>query len=322
MGWFLSRKKSQASSKRRGGGKRSASKTQNPGWDPQRTLAWLKIAGSAAVVLALAVGWLYGRSALMGYVNHTHGQTPKPVDVELADPPAWMSPGTKLRLKERVASALAADPLDRKTLAQAGTNLLSDPVIRSAQVRRVSGGRLRIEQADYRQPVAIIEARDGYHLVGPKGTRLSLNPYYHHQVQPLGLPLILQVESAPPRGPGQRWQGEDVQAALSVIRLLRDKRYYDQITAVDASQRDSRGRLRLMLHTDDGQIAWGFPPGRERAIEPKPAQKLANLEQVARQHRGSIDAGGQRVSIYGPTPRIREAAVKNAQANPATHDTP
>jgi hypothetical protein len=320
MGLFLSRKNTQKGGRGgragKGSGKhaRSSKQAQSTQWQPHHTLQALKLAGFILLLLALVGGWVFGKAALTQYVSKYHAHEITAEDVALAEPPSWLSQGTRYRLKRRVASLMGTDPLEREQLHRAARNLLQDPVIRDGQVKRVSGGRLQIK-ADYRRPVAIIEARDGYHLVGPKGTRLSLNPYYHHQVKPLGLPLILQVESAPPRRPGQRWQGESVQAALSVIRLLDQQSYFDQIRAVDVSQRDDRGRLRLMLHTANGRIAWGFPPGKERAIEPKAAVKVERLRQLAKRHRGRIDAGGQWVSIYGPTIQKREPAVRSARSD-------
>jgi hypothetical protein len=316
MGLFLksqktARKTGKGRGKGKGGGKKTPT-TDGPGWDPRRTLALLKAAVAAGLVVAAGVGWYYGQGALKQYVSEAHAAEVTPDRVQLVDPPGWMTGGTRRRIRRRVAGPIDPDPLHATGLRQAHEALLADPVVRQGQVERLGEGQVRVI-ADYREPVAIIEARDGYHLVGPAGTRLSPDPYYEHQVSHLGLPLIQQVESAPPRDPGQRWDGRRVQAALSLIRLLSEAPYFNQIEAVDASQTDRQDRLRLVLRTEEGQITWGFPPGRERAIEPTAEVKLRRLRQLATRFHGEIDGGGQRIAINGATTQIR-APVQNAQA--------
>ena len=316
MGWFLSRK-SKSGKGKRGGNKRGGARQTRFEWDPERTKLAVKWSAGVLAVVGLVAGWHYGKQALVDYVSASRAAKVSPEDVTLVEAPSWVSQATRHRLRRRVAERISPDPMDGQSLRRAAAALHEDPLVRRGQVRRVGGGQVQVTAA-YRQPVAVIEARDGYHLVGPEGTRLSPTPYYAHQVSALGLPVIVRgrsgVRSAPPPA-GRRWQGEPVQAALSLVRLLREERYFDQIQQVNVSRRDERGRLRLVLHTDDGRIRWGFPPGRERAIEPAAEVKLGRLRQLAQAYHGNIDAGGQTIEIFGATTQTAAGEpIQSAQA--------
>ena len=313
MGWFLTQKS------RGGQGKRGSRGAGPPHWQPEHTVLSVKIALSLAAVALAGLGWIYGKAALKDYVSNRHRSVVTTDNVKLVEVPrAWHTKGTLARLRRRVAERVSPDPLDSASLGQAVRALEADPIVRSAQVKRGQRGRIRVD-ASYRLPTAIIEARDGYYLVDDAGTRLSLYPYGRHQLDagPLDrLPVIRRVDSAPPREPGQRWAGEAVQASLDLIELLRGKLNTDlfqQVEAIDATQRDSRDRLRLALITKRGRVEWGFPPGKERGIDQRPTVKLQRLRRLAKRYNGRIDADGKLVRIAGPRVKIRQLEIRNVQ---------
>ena len=122
----------------------------------------------------------------------------------------------------------------------------------------------------------------------------------------MGLVVVTGVSSSPPAVPGKVWPGADVQAGLSLVRLLSGESYMDKIHSFDVGQRDERGRLRLGLHTADGTVRWGLPPGQEHAIEPDAQVKLGWLRQLAQRDAG-LSTGGQIIDIYGPAvPGVRQ----------------
>ena len=46
-------------------------------------------------------------------------------------------------------------------------------------------------------------------------------------------------------------------------------------------------------------IRWGLPPGDEQTIEPDASVKKQWLANVYKTYRGSVDAGGKVVDVYG-----------------------
>jgi len=314
MGWFLTQRS-------RGGGrsKRGGSGGVAGWWDRQHTVLTVKLGLSLAAVSLAGVGWVASKGWLKDYVRRTHSQRIEAGDVTLIDVPrAWHTKATLDRLRRRAAKPIAADPLNNASLGRSVEALEADPIVRSAQVKRGHGGRIRVE-ASYRLPTAIIEARDGYYLVDDAGRRLSLYPYGRYQLDkgPLDrLPVIRRVDTAPPRDPGHRWDSEPVQAALSLIGLLRGELRPDlmrQVDAIDPTHRDSRGRIRLAIVTREGRIEWGFPPGKERGIDQRPTVKLDRLQRLAGRYDGQLVPAGHLARIAGPRLRLRELEVQNVQ---------
>jgi hypothetical protein len=309
MGWFLTSSKPRG---QRGGKARKSSRnaaTRKP-WNPQRTLVGLQALALGLAVVGVATAWRYGEQALCHYVARQAdaaarhraamgrvegGPEAQAVTVRLDDAPSWMSPRLRETLGELVRRVVDHDPMDQRCLATAVRVLNDNPWVLSVQrVERGPGGVVQV-RATYREPLAVIEARDGYHLVDAAAVRLP-DVYNREEVRSLGLPMVVGVESAPPSA-GRPWQGEQVEAALELARLLVNEPYVTQIRAIDAGQRDALGRVRLALLTDRGMVRWGLPPGSERGIEPDAAVKKRWLDQVYNRY-GSIDNGGNVVDIY------------------------
>lgn len=291
MGWFLTRKKATTSKRRK------PAVPVRPDWDPQRTLAAVRTLVSITVVVGLGAGWYYGQQHLRRYVSHHASVLVTPQQVDLVNAPPWMSPRLREEIQAQVAGRISPDPLDQSGLAQASAILRINPWVASVQqLHRVPSGRVQVV-AQYRQPIALVVHGEGYHLVDVQGVRLP-GVYQQSHVKALKLPVITGV-SATPGDPGRVWPGQDLQAGLSLVQLLGGESYMPQVSAIDVGQRDARGRIRLALHTHAGGVVhWGLPPGQEQAVESPAATKkrwIASLNQ----QRGSIDAGGKVVSLYG-----------------------
>ena len=288
MGWFLTGPK-----------KRKPKSTRKPAarqpWDPQRTWRGVQWMLGVCGVLAVVIGWRYADRGLRGYIARTQ-TTPVTVDhIQLADQPAWMSDGLSEDLRTMVAFELTADPLDAAGLQRAVLALRASPWVASVdRVERLPGGAARVV-ASYREPLALVEHRGAYYLVDREGVRLP-QVYRRDQATAVGLTPIEGVSAALPV-PGERWPGEEVPAALRLIGLLAGEHYFHQVKAVDTTERDTRGRLRLALRTDRATVRWGLPPGQEHSIEPPVATKLQWLEQVYRTY-GSIDDHGRNVDLF------------------------
>jgi len=307
MGWFSSKKKR---------GRRAkqsrwpiASPTQ---WDPQRTLARLKVLGVISCVACCVVVWYYTERQLSAYASvHGYALTPQR-RVELINAPSWMSKMLEMDLSQLVLDQAGGDPMDRHGLERAGAELAANPwVERVDRIWRLAHGRVMV-LAQYREPMAVIQGANGYHLVDARGIRLP-GLYLNHQLEQLDLPLIVGV-TALPSAEGRVWPGGDLQAGLSLQAMLADEPYKDQIRSYDVSGRDTRGRVHLVLHTDGGMVRWGLPPGHEQQIEPDAATKKSRLAWVNRQ-RGSIDAGGKVVDLFGAAVFVHRSSVEAHNLN-------
>ncbi len=307
MGWFLHRKKKKKPAR--------ASKARgNPAapkpWDPKRTLAAIKVLGVVTVVGLAVIVWQRGDEALRRYVNHSRAATVTPETVVLANAPVWMSEAVRMELTSAVAQRVAAQPL-KNTLPAAVAELRRQPWVAGVErVERKAGGVIEV-RADYRQPLAVVESRDGYHLVDGEGVGLP-GLYTWEQAEKLGMPVVVGVQAAPPRT-GMKWQGKELEAALSLIQLLAGEPYFQQIKAFNVSERDPRGRMRLVLHTESGMVRWGLPPGQEQSVEQDAATKVGWLRRL-NQSRGAIDAGGKVVEIYGASIQLSQPGIHGSSA--------
>jgi len=307
MSWFLP-------STRRKGGKRKSKPARKwadrSGGDEPAPGRWRRRAKVMAIVLAVggltAGAWLgYGplREQVAG--RRTAAAREQAPRVHLRELPAWMRRGEARRIAGRVAELAGDNPLDRQALADAADYLQAEAwVKRVNHVRRRADGTIEVH-ADWRQPVALVGARDGYHLISASGVRLP-GVYDHSQLADLGLTAITGVQAAPPLQ-GRAWPGEDVQAGLKMVKLLAGQRFGDQVRGVDVTNYAGRADAdypHISLVTAEGMVRWGRAPGEAGIYEPNVPEKLDMLRRVAARYDGRIDAGGQTVDVYLDTPLI------------------
>ena len=304
MGWFL---RANTGGKSRRGGSRSRSKRKSsapPKLERHHKIAALKAAGWALLIGSLVSGWVWGKPALRAQVAETRAAKPR---LDLGRTPGWMSKQILRQLHTTVRPTLGANPFDRLSLQATAANLQASPwVHRVHRVIRRPDGRLEV-RAEYREPAALIEARDGYHLVDNQGIRLPLI-YKAETARKMGLPVLQGVEKAPPRA-GRLWGGGDVQAGLRLALLVDGQSWSNQVAAIDVSNYggrrfEARPHLKLLTELDgDGDprnnpgVRWGRAPGNEQFYEPSARTKLRHLRQVLRRFR-RIDAAGQIVDVF------------------------
>ncbi|MBI1375548.1 MAG: hypothetical protein GC159_22780 [Phycisphaera sp.] len=311
MGLFL---RSDSKSKRKGGKAKSSTKptkaTRGKASDdaaPRHGLRMLgRLFGWTVFLAVLAVSWAYGEKALVNHLRQTRASMPQ---VVLVDQPAWMPPELIDQIRGTVAMTVDPDPFDRLSLQDAAVSLEVNPWVRHVvSVQRKPGGRVEVLAA-YRQPVALLERKDGYYTIDQFGVRLPwVYPPMPEKIDQLGVAVIRGVRSAPPYA-GQKWVGEDVQAGLKLAALVETQPWSAQVRAVDVSNYDGRidNRLpHLQLVTDHGAVRWGRAPGDSRFYEPDAATKLRQIERVVERF-NSIDANGQIVDVYTDNVMIRRA---------------
>ena len=283
-------------------------------WDPQRTLLGLKWLVLVLVVGGVVVGWRPAERSLADYVGQQRSQPVTLQNVRLVNAPAWMPLGFRTRLQKMVAGYISPDPMDTLGLKHAAQALLACGwVNRVDRLYRVSGW-VNVE-AQYRQPAAFVEQRNGYRMIDAQCTLLP-GLYQAQHLSMLRIPLIVGASQVNV-GVGQKWNDPGLAPALALLSLLNGQPYASEIHAVDISRRDALGRLQLALLCDRGMVLWGLPPGQEGVVEPTAQTKMAWLMQVFRTQ-GSIDAGGRVVEVNGPAVFIRDSA---ASAQARTQDT-
>ncbi|MHB1157355.1 MAG: cell division protein FtsQ/DivIB [Phycisphaerales bacterium] len=276
---------------------------QTSTWDPARWYPLLRVTFVVGVFVLLGFGYVMGRETLMHKVGLDEAAKP---DVRFVQVPAWMPPAHLERMKQQMAGVISNDPLDRQSLATAEHLLADNPWVRQVvRVERYRAGRVLV-LAYFREPAALVGAKDGFHLIDAQAHRLP-GVYTYDQLQQLGLPAITGCAAAPPTQ-GQLWPGADIVAALRLARLLMDQPFADQVRSIDVANYGGRDNPRdphLLIKTsggDGGMVRWGRAPGEEGIYEPNAQKKLAMLRRVAASARGAIDAGGCTVDVFTDQP--------------------
>ncbi|MEX0775616.1 MAG: hypothetical protein WD042_07855 [Phycisphaeraceae bacterium] len=287
----------------RGPGSPRGSRKTHQKWDPGQTLRGAKVLGLLGVILLVVVGWSPARRALSAHVSQTHARALRPEQITFRNAPAWMPANFTYRLQQLLAEQASDDPMDTTGLRRVLLTLERCGWVETIdRVQRTPGG---IEvAAAFRMPAAIVDQRDNYRLIDAQGVMLP-GVYRPQHIARLRLPMISGVIQPAPAMHGQPWAGDQIPAALLLLHVIADQPYMAQVQAVDVSQRDVRGRLRMALVTAQGLVQWGLPPGTEQPLEPSVGVKMAWLLNVYRQTR-SIDAGGRIVEVYGPAVFIHD----------------
>lgn len=293
MGWFLTSGKKKANKKT----KRAASADAK--WDPKRTLLGVKFAGYGGLVLGVALLWHLSTQSLEAYVNTHHPMPVSAQDIQFTDEPQLLSPSAINAMRTDIAQRIGAGPLEREGLKDAADYLRQQKnLVREVrQVRRLPDGTI-LADVSFRQPAAILQMRnpvsgnpspDGYHVIDDMGYYID-GPRSMDDLQHLKLPMILGAnsEDRPKDNLDEfRWQGQEVSAAIALVKVLRESPAIDHIDSISVNVRDERDRIRLVINTSVRPsanspqipclIVWGLPPGQERTIEPDVDRKLAAL---------------------------------------------
>ncbi len=312
MGWILTSKKKKAQEEQ---ASQAAAEADVPvaaakqvHWDTQSTLWKVRVGVSAVGAVALGFGWVWMTNALETYAAARLDKDDTPVAmVELANTPGWMDVKLREQLQGVAGQKISNDPMAGKELAAAYLAFSNNPWVDSVNsVRRTASGGIVIE-ANYREPVAMVEQPTGLRLVDAKGVMLPWE-YKHEQQAAVGLPVIKGVKGAQPEADGELWNSPDLLAGLGMVKTMQGQPFFNHVVAYDVGRRDSMGRVRVSLVTTQGMIDWGLPVGQEQAIEPgvdhklklvsglfKPGQASANGQQMP-----MINLIGNRVAnVYG-----------------------
>lgn len=269
----------------------------------------------------LAVGLAAGFDAMERYVAGVRAcQAAVRYHVELQDTPKWM-PATlgRLILSQVTPEGLAFD--DSRLCAAVGQRAEACPwvaSVRAVRRERLGAGRgvVRLE-AEYRRPVARVryDGRrryvDGEGVVLPYGQVPKWAARVDGQVRyfvfpdavpagrtplPIHYILIDGVATRPP-AEGRRWDAEDLQAGLRLVKLLHTRKYVNQVTVVDVRnfrERVSPTEPELRMYAQQGQgrptdIRFGrfpHPAGGDWVVSPD--RKLRYLDEYVADHAGNL----------------------------------
>ncbi len=280
---------------------RGAKKSAQINWSAIRSWAFPALA--CVSIVALGAGMTVGAEKLDDASRSLLLATPPIIELEAPvdrNGHTWVRDEDLLVLKNRIHALVeGADPFDRRPLATVGEMLDASGWFREVpRVERVGQRSIRVTGA-WRRPAAVVRSGGRDHLISWQGMPMPV------VFAPGGseAPIILGAGIAPDYpNPTDRfarvWPGEDVAAAIDVLKLLALKPYRQQVAAIDISNLFRTGNI-VLITDHENAIVWGGRPGEFHAGEMTVEEKVARLDAFF-DRTGRIDGGYNRVEIQGP----------------------
>lgn len=229
----------------------------------------------------------------------------------------WLPDQFQEQLLERAKAALGAnpDPMSREPLVS-----VADAMERSGwfvgrpTVERRAGGVLCVRGL-WRVPAAVVREGQKDVLLSWDATPMPVE-YKHGQAN---LPVIVGVAAGAPSKDGGRdysrpWPGEEVEAAMELLKTLAVEPWYGQVGGVDVTRfRESK---KLVVTTSlGGRVVWGGRASKPLAGEASTKNKLSRLAAINKKF-GRIDAGldgaEQELEVFwGQGPLVLNIAATN-----------
>lgn len=276
-------------------------------WSPENTLFAIKLAGTVIVLGLLAIGWHYTEGALKARVGQQRS-----ADLKIAfETPIQLWKDAQDEIHLIAMEQLDGDPFNAASLKAVGEKLQENPWVKQLHnVKRESEGVVRVSLTP-RRIAGFVKVENQYFMIDDECHFLPRILDFK-DTQRWNIPIIAGVQHEAPV-PGMKWDGEDVMAGLWLGWLMQQNGYANQVSLIDVSNfngRLNRNQSHLMIRTASGAVAWGRGPGKDNN-EPRIQQKLVTLNQLNQRY-GSIDAGGQIVTLYTPRPRTNPRGTANA----------
>lgn len=275
----------------------------------QAALAQLLIKVTVSVILlgGCAFAFVSMRQHVLADLAHPAA----PPLLVLKNRPAWMSQALAEQIISSARPKTAKSALDHELVAEVGKTLEHSAWVRQVkQVKRVYGksaGDTVEVDCEFRAPIALVAARNEYTLVDGEGFRLP------EKFGPSTLPRILLgpdgkmnlrivegVAAAPPVFDGQKWAGDDLAAALDMVKLLYGRPFTEEIERINVANFKGRKNPRdaqiVLLTKYRSEVRWGEPVKLSFYAELPPIQKLERLELICQKY-GRVDGGHSWVDI-------------------------
>jgi hypothetical protein len=231
--------------------------------------------------VGLTVGFIY----MERFVKTSYHFEKEALALKLVNVPDWVSPELIREIEETAKKGGAKFILNESSARLVGENLRVLSWLYNVQVS--VGSKDIIVNAEYRKPVAMVTANDGWYYLDAEATVLDYVP-----ISKLTIVEITGVSShhLSARSIGEKWQSDDVAAAIELIQLLDkmdrqvepNKPLLAEVKSVDMSNfngRRSTTQPHIVFYAKDGtEIKWGARIGQwHKNLEAKDEEKLAIL---------------------------------------------
>ncbi|MEN6385813.1 MAG: hypothetical protein ABFD79_11540 [Phycisphaerales bacterium] len=237
------------------------------------------------IFIFLGVGLTVGFIYLEKFVKTSYRFGKENLALKLINVPDWVSPELIREIEETAKKGGTNFILNEESARRVGENLRPLAWLYNVQVS--VGSKEIVVDAEYRKPLAMVTANDGWYYLDADAIILDYVPISELTIVEItGVP----VNHLSLRSIGTNWQSDDVAAGLELIQLLDkmdkqvepNKPLLAEIKSVDLSNfngRRSTTQPHIVFYAKDGtEIKWGARIGQwHKNLEAKDEEKLAIL---------------------------------------------
>lgn len=242
---------------------------------------------------------------------------------EASSETTWLPEQFQEQLISLAKSSLGedADPLSREPLDRVASELeRTGWFVGKPGVSREPDGVLRV-QGVWRLPAAVVRQGATDYLVSWDGFPMPVS----YKTDQSKLPVLFGVASGVPAAAGKpsyarAWEGEEIPAALELLRLLTERPWMGQVAGIDVKDLASTKRLAIVTRRG-GRVVWGGRASKPLWGEISTPSKLDRLAELHRKF-GSIDANiaeGSALEIFWERPLVLNISASNS--GPLVEDT-
>jgi hypothetical protein len=221
---------------------------------------------------ALAIGGLITLTAMSVPKLRATQHPAADFSVTFSSPPIWLNKVLLQELQDKAKIQLSKTEVSRESLIQTSDALAATGWFLDVnQVRWVDENEAVVD-ATFLIPYARVLDGLGSVYIDDSGRRLPLrngeivDTKYHFIT--ISLPQFDR-----PQRPGLQWNGEDVMAALDVLKLIYNKPWALQVTEINLGKWPSNKSLTL-ISDSSSRLNWGSAPGQEKSLESLADKKL------------------------------------------------
>ena len=198
--------------------------------------------------------------------------------VTFSTPPVWLNKVLLQELQDVAKIQLSKTVVSRESLISTANALAATGWFHDIHQIRWVDEHEAVVDATFLIPYASVQDEFGTIYIDDKGRRLPsregliVNPKYHFIT-------ITFPNSNRPQRPGLQWNGKDVMAGISVLKLIYNKPWALQVIEIRLDKWNSNRSITLI--SDKGRsLIWGSSPGNEKPLESLAERKLEWLNSM------------------------------------------
>ncbi|MEX2287247.1 MAG: hypothetical protein WD648_09170 [Planctomycetaceae bacterium] len=277
-----------------------------------------KLLFGLAVLVSIFVFFPQIRSALPDLGSREEFQL-RIADISITPAPRWVAEDLVAQVVARAGRTEPMSRLDKTLVEDLAAEFKRHPWVANVSRVRLASTGIEVDLS-YRQPVGMVQLKQGIYPVDANGTLLPPEDFSADDIK--HFPLIRNVKSTPQGPAGTNWGDEGVLGAAQLAEVVGPHWNQFNLVAIHVPDRTSASAtlddMIFELSTAGGsRIVWGRAPESKHPGELTPEQKIGRLEEYQSKY-GVLDKshGPYRIEIYHWKDILRRPLSAQAETPP------